>query len=347
MNEITSLLIALLMLLGNGFFVGAEFSLIAARRSKIEPIALSNSWAAKLTLAAMEQVSLMLAGAQLGVTVCSLVLGYVSEPVIAHLIEPLFESLAMPSAFIHPVAFLIAISITVYLHVVIGEMVPKNLALSSPTKTALWLTPPLFFFVRLTRPIVVGLNYAANLILRMFGVVPKREVASSFSRDEVAGFVRESHASGLLSEDEEMLLTGVLMIDIHSTIDAMMPLDKVLSISSQATPQQIEALSTVSGYSRFPIRGKSTTYMGYVHLKDVVGLPEADYRKPIDATKIRSLNKVTATDSVKDSLKTMQKSGSHMAKVLDSRGVTIGLVSIEDLVEDVIGQEIIDETDQQ
>jgi CBS domain containing-hemolysin-like protein len=189
--------VAVVLLLANAFFVGAEFALISARRSSIEPLAEAGSRRARTTLAAMERVSLMMAGAQLGITVCSLGLGAV-EPAVAHLLEPVFEALRVPGALVHPISFAIALAVVVALHVVIGEMVPKNLALAGPDRAALALTPPLAAVVRVLRPVIVVLNALANGVLRLLRVAPKDEVTSSFTRDEVAGLFDQSRAGGLL-----------------------------------------------------------------------------------------------------------------------------------------------------
>ena len=149
-GEVTQLLLAVSMLVGNAFFVGAEFGLVSSRRSNIELEALNGSRAAKITLGAMERVSLMLAGAQLGVTVCSLIFGAVAEPLVAHHLEQPFHTLGLSEGLLHPISFVIALILMTYLHVVLGEMVPKNLALAGPTKAALWLTPPLVFVRRVS-----------------------------------------------------------------------------------------------------------------------------------------------------------------------------------------------------
>src|SRR5829696_601297 len=169
MSTGTAIVVSLILLTANAFFVGAEFALIAARRSAIEPRAAGGGWAARTTLAAMENVSLMMAAAQLGITICSLGLGYLGEPAIAHLLEVPFEELGVPEAPLHPLAFAIALSIIGYLHVVLGEMVPKNLALAGPDRAALLLAPPLTFVVRLLRPVIAVLNWIANSTLRLVG----------------------------------------------------------------------------------------------------------------------------------------------------------------------------------
>lgn len=173
---------------------------MSARRSQIEPRAAEGSAAAKTTLYAMEHVSLMLATCQFGITVCSLGLGAVAEPAIAHLLEPLFELLRVPEALVHPFAFAIALATVSYLHVVVGEMVPKNLAIAIPDRSSLLLAPVLVFITRVVRPIVWFLNVVANLVLRLGRVQPQDEVASTYTVEQVQSIVRESHRGGLIDD---------------------------------------------------------------------------------------------------------------------------------------------------
>ena len=186
------LLIGALTLVTNDFFVGAEFALISVRRSQIEPRAQAGDQRARTTLWGLEHLSAMLATAQLGITVSSLVLGAVAEPAIAHLLEPPFEALGMPEGLIHPIAFVIALTAATYLHMLIGEMVPKNIALAAPAPTALLLGPPLVALTRALRPVVFGINAFANALLRLLKVEPKDEVDSVFTDDELA-----RHGQGL------------------------------------------------------------------------------------------------------------------------------------------------------
>src|SRR5215203_4636596 len=151
--------ISVLLLAANAFFVGAEFALVSARRSAVEGRAAGGGWASRTTLQAMEKVSLMMAGAQLGITICSLGLGYLGEPAIAHLLEGPFDDLGMPEVLVHPIAFTIALALIGLLHVVLGEMVPKNIALAGPEQAALVLAPPLVLVVRILRPVISLLNW--------------------------------------------------------------------------------------------------------------------------------------------------------------------------------------------
>jgi CBS domain containing-hemolysin-like protein len=329
--------VAGLVLAGNAFFVGAEFGLVSSRRSNIELAALGGSWSAKLTLKAMERVSLMLAGAQLGITLCSLIFGAVGEPLLAHLLEHPFSQLGVPEALLHPVSFVIALSLMTYLHVVIGEMVPKNLALAGPTKTALWLTPPLWLFVKVSLPIVHGLNMIANGCLRLVGIKPKNELASSFNRDEVAGFVKESHEEGLLSEDEEQLLSGALQFERKTIAAILLPLEKLVTVPRTASAEDIEKLTAKTGHSRFPVL-EAGELQGYVHIKDLLAITPAKQQDQLALRLIRDLPEISPRTSLRNALFTMQKQGAHLAKVVDADNNTTGVVALEDVLEELVGR---------
>lgn len=332
-----ALMIAIAMLLANAFFVGAEFGLVAARRSSIELMALSGSRAAKVTLKAMEDVSLMLAGAQLGVTLASLILGAVGEPLFAGLLEVPFRAAGLPEAMLHPVSFTLALATMVYLHVVIGEMVPKNLALANPERTALILIPPLAYMIKLTRPVLVAFNGLADLGLIALGTKPQREIASTFTRDEVAGFVQESRREGLLSEDEEHLMAGALLFDERTVQSVLLPLDKLVTVGLEATPDDIEQLAAKTGFSRFPVIGKDGQLSGYVHLKDILGLSEGRYDQPIPTEVVRPLTTVREHASLRTSLSSMQHTNSHLAQVINRSGQVLGVVTLEDVLEELVG----------
>jgi CBS domain containing-hemolysin-like protein len=339
-----SIFLALAVLLGNSFFVGAEFALVSARRSNIELKALNGSRAAKITLNAMEHVSLMLAGAQLGVTLCSLIFGAVAEPLVAYALKEPFHVLHVPEVFVHPVSFAVALAVMVYLHVVVGEMVPKNLSLAASTKAALILVPPLWFVVKLVRPVVVTLNAIANATVRLLGVRPRQEIRSSFSRDEVAGFVKESHREGLLSEEEEHLLSSTLDFEDRRIKHVVLPLEHVVTSSIKPTALEVETLSAKTGFSRFPVPNTRGGLKGYVHLKDILYLPEGTENEPLPARLIRPLGNVRVGSSLRDALATMQQTGSHIAQVTAGRrGKLVGVVMLEDVLEELVGT-IRDET---
>jgi len=337
-SDPAALVVALGLLLANAFFVGAEFALISARRTMIEPRVAAGSRAARTALGAMENVSRMMAGAQLGITICSLGLGAVGEPAVAHLIEPGFEALRVPSALLHPVSFAVALAVVVMLHVVIGEMVPKNIALAGPERAAMLLAPPLVVIVRVLKPFVVALNAAANLSLRVVGVTPRDEVTSAFSRDEVAGLVSQSRREGLLDDDEHELLSGALGFDERDARSVVLSRDVVVAVPLGATAVDVEALAARTGYSRFPVRDGEGSFTGYLHLKDVLEV-EVDQREAvIPASRIRSLASVRDEDKLRTVLSTMQASGAHLAKVIDGDAQVLGVLALEDVLEELVGE---------
>ena len=329
--------ISLVLLAANAFFVGAEFALISARRSAIEPRAAGGGWAARTTLAAMENVSLMMAAAQLGITICSLGLGYLGEPAIAHTLEVPFEEIGVPEALLHPIAFLIALSIIGYLHVVLGEMVPKNIALAGPDRAALMLAPPLTFVVRLLRPVIALLNWIANVTLRLVGVEPKDEVTSAFTRDEVAGLVGESRREGLLDEHEGQLLEGALHFEEGTAAAVLLPVSQLETVPLDVTPAQLEQVAARTGYSRFPVE-RHGELVGYLHLKDVLEFEDRHRNRPIAASWVRDLADVAQTDSLGDVLATLRRSRAHMARVAGSDGMVLGVVALEDVLEELVGE---------
>jgi CBS domain containing-hemolysin-like protein len=324
---VIGVLMIILLILGNAFFVCAEFALVSARRSSIELRALSGSRFASITLNAMERVSIMLAGAQLGVTLCSLGLGALGEPYIAHYLQTPLQSIDFPEAVLHPLSFVVALAI----------MIPKNIALAGPDRAALTLVPMLAVIVRLLYPIVIGLNAAANFAARGLGVHPKSEVTSTFTRDEVAGFVEESHREGLLSEDEEQLISGSLRFDERSVRSVLLPFENLVMASTSQTPADIEELAGSTGYSRFPVQNSRKELVGYVHLKDVLDIPAEQRHQPLLRSEIRPLVQVRAHEPLRSALAIMQKSGAHLAEVI-SRGQSLGVATLEDVVEEFVGE---------
>ncbi len=331
-----------LLLLGNAFFVGAEFAVISARRSQIEPKAQQGSRAARTTLWAMEHVSLMLACAQLGITICSLGLGAVAEPALAHLLEVPFAAVGMPGQLLHPVAFALALGVVVYLHVVVGEMVPKNLALAGPDRVALVLAPALVAVSRVLSPVIRALNAIANGALRVARIDPKDEVSSAFTAEEVHSIIAESRREGLLEEGHE-LVTGALEFSDRVAADVMVPLDDVVTLPTGATPADVERLVARTGFSRFPVRDSRGVLTGYLHLKDVLYADDERRTEPVPDRRVRALVNVADSDEVEDALAEMQRSGAHLARVLDAEGRTLGVLFLEDVLEELVG-EIIDAT---
>ncbi len=340
MNSVTALLLTVFLLLGNAFFVAAEFALVSARRTQIEPRAEAGSRFARNTLRAMENMSEVIAVNQLGITVCSLVLGAVAEPAIAHLIEPVLDAAHVPESFLHPVAFAIGLGIVVFLHVVMGEMIPKNIALAGPDRAALVLGTPVWATVTLLRPVIKVINAVARGLLRLVGVELSDEVSSTYTREEVAALVEESRGEGLLQDDEYDRLAGALGFTERAVSAVVMPPGSLTTVSRRATVAEVEDVCAATGYSRFPVTDSSAGArpIGYVHVKDVLELDEERRHREIEARWIRPLAPVRASDSLHDALEILQRRGAHMATVTDDEGAFVGLATLEDVIEELVGE---------
>jgi len=339
MSEYLPGLLWLVVLLAvNAFFVGAEFAVISARRSQIEPLAAQGNKAAKTTLWAMEHATLMLATSQLGITVCSLVILNVSEPAIHHLLEiPLGYTDLSPAA-ISGIAFAVALGLVTFLHVVLGEMVPKNISFSVPDRAALILAPPLVFVARVFRPVIFSLNWLANGVLRLFRVTPKDEATSAFTLDEVAGIVRQSTREGMLM-DASGTLSAAFEFTTKRVSDVEVPLAGIVFLPAHASPADLQRAVAAHGFSRYILTDAAGSPTGYLHLKDVMDLtgPEA-FAQPVPAKRVRRLATVLRDSDLEDALAAMRRTGSHVASSFDANGVATGVLFLEDIIEELVGE---------
>lgn len=337
MSDWTALGLAVVLLALNAFFVGAEFALVSARRTQIEPKAKTSSMA-RTTLRAMENVSLVMAGAQLGITICSLGLGAVGEPAVAHLMEPVFEAMHVPHDLVHPISFVIALMIVVYLHVVLGEMVPKNIAIAGPDRAAIVLGPPMMGIVTILHPVIVFLNWIANITLRLLRVEPKDEVSSTFTREEVAALVEESRGEGLLAAEEYDRLAGALGFTERTVESVLLPMESLSTLARGCTVAEVEDLCAATGYSRFPVCDDDGDPVGYLHIKDVLETDPDRRDRVVDDKWVHAFANVRSSDMLHDALETLQRRGAHMARVVDEQGRTIGLATLEDVLEELVGE---------
>ncbi|WP_225755458.1 hemolysin family protein [Actinotalea sp. Marseille-Q4924] len=337
MGDLTAILIAVALLAGNAFFVGAEFALIAARRTQIEPRAAEGSRRARLTLRAMERVSLMMAGAQLGITMCSLGLGAIGEPAVAHLLEVPLAAVGIEGALLHGIAFAIALAVVVFLHMVLGEMVPKNIAIAGPERSALVLGPVLYGVVLVLKPVIVALNWVANVVLRALRVEPRDEVASAFTADEVAAFIAESREEGLIEEGEGELLASALTLSDQPVRAVTVPLDDLVTLPVGVTYAQAEEACVRTGFSRFPIADDAAHLVGYVHLKDLLMVPDGMQDTAVPPGRVRALAHISAETPLDTALTALQARGAHLAVVRDGQTV-LGVAMFEDVVERLVGE---------
>ncbi|GHK04114.1 hemolysin family protein [Streptomyces sp. NPDC003753] len=333
---VVQLLIGLLTLVANAFFVGAEFALISVRRSQVEPRAEAGERRARSVLWGLEHVSALLAAAQLGITLCTLVLGVVAEPAIEHLLEPVFHAAGVPESAGRAVSFVIALALATYLHMLLGEMVPKNIALAEPVRLALLLGPPLVGMSRALRPVIFAVNAFANALLRLLRVQTRDEVAATFSDDELVRLVKDSSAAGLIDDRAQERLHDALVLGRRPVRDVVVPLEHVVYARVGVTPEQLEQLSAQSGFSRFPVVDEGRRIVGYLHVKDALDASPRDV--PFRLRDMRPIARVRETTPLDDVLTAMRRSRTHLAAVLGTDGRLAGLMTMEDVLRQLFGQ---------
>lgn len=339
MNDWLGILWLVILLAVNAFFVGAEFAVISARRSQIEPLAEQGSKRAATALWAMEHATLMLAACQLGITVCSLIILNVSEPAIHHLLEGPLGLTGWSEEVIGVVAFIVTLVVVSYLHVVLGEMVPKNLSFSSPDTAVLLLATPLVAIARVFRHVIGALNATANGVLRLVGVTPKTEATSTYTLDEVATIVSQSQREGVLL-DSTGALSAAFEFTTKKVADVAVPLASVVSLPETLTPTELERAVAKHGFSRYLIVDADAAPVGYLHLKDVIDLDLGGdgATMPVPPKRIRQLAAIYEGTDLEDALATMRRTGAHLAQAFDADGETTGVLFLEDIIEELVGE---------
>jgi CBS domain containing-hemolysin-like protein len=331
-----ALLISLILLAANAFFVAAEFALVASRQHRLEQ---DGSAAARAALRGTRNLSLMLAGAQLGITACTVGLGALAEPALAHTIEVPLEHLGLEAAA-HPIAFTLALLIVVFLHMVVGEMMPKSWAITHPESSAMTLIWPFTAYVWLTRPILLGLNHGANAILKLFKVEPADEKAQAHSPEELRYLLRSSAEAGMLGEPEHQMLTHAIEVQRRGVGEVAIPWDAVVTIPAGADAVAAEERSRATGRSRLVVVDEAERPVGLVHVREAVqALPDT----PITDLAAAPLL-VTADTTVAAAVALMRRQRAQLALVAGPDREVTGLVAMEDLLEEIMG-DFEDETD--
>ena len=340
-----SSLIAVLGLVAlNGFFVAAEFSLVAARRSKLDEMIAQGDRAARTVQTALQHLDRYIAATQLGITIASLALGWIGEPILAQLFDRVFRTVGLnpsPTA-IHVAAVPVAFFILTFFHIVLGELAPKSIALTSPEKTARAVVRPLLVFSRVMSPFIWVFNGAANGLLRVFGVEPIND-PEGHSPDEIRFLVMQAHARGTLDESDRAMLAGVLDFHEKKARDVMRPRTEVVALDIEATEEEVWEILRRERYSRYPVYRDSLDDVTGVFLAKDLWLHSGD--APFNlADFVREPMYVPDSRPAERVLDDLRKTRAHMAVVLDEYGGTAGIVTMEDLVEEVVG-DIADEYD--
>ncbi len=343
----TALIATVLLLAANAFFVAVEFALVASRRTKLESMAEDGNRSAAHALGSMRDLSRQLAGAQLGITICSLLLGYVAEPAIAHGLERLLaDRVDVSEGVATTVGFGVALSIVVFLHMVFGEMVPKNIAIAEPETTVLALDWANRVYLRIFGPVIVVLNALANGIIRLLGAQPADEISDSHTSDELVDMVAASRQEGLIHDVQDQILRGALAIGEAPIGPMVVPRDRIGFVERTTTVVDAEQAVLDSGHSRLLVVGGGglDDVLGFVHAKDLLTVPEVTRGAPLPLSKVRRLPIVGRDTVVDDVLLALQKARVHLALVTDPHGATVGIVALEDVLEQLVG-DIMDESD--
>ncbi|MCU1666466.1 MAG: hypothetical protein JWR58_6531 [Pseudonocardia sp.] len=336
-NDLLLLLAAVALLGANAFFVGAEFALISARRDRLEAMAASGTPAARTVLRAGADLSRMLAASQLGITISSLLLGRLGEPAVAHLIERPLQWAGLPEALLHPIAFTVSLAVVVVAHILLGEMVPKNIAIAGPERTAIWLVPPFLVFTTVMRPLIELFNVMANGVLRLVGVEPRDELETSFTSGELADLIAESGREGLLDDHESRRLTRTLSSAEATVADVLVPSDELVTLPANPTVENVAQTVADTGFSRFPVPDPDGKLIGYLHVKDILDLVD-DPDTAVPAERVRGLPEVPVSFRLDEALAVLRRSRAHLGRVVNGRGETVGVVAMEDLVEHYVGE---------
>ncbi|MFC7531927.1 hemolysin family protein [Actinoplanes sp. GCM10030250] len=384
MSTSLALIISLLLLALNAFFVAAEFALVAAKRHRLEQAAADGSRGARAALAGTRRLSMMLAGAQLGITLCTLGLGALAKPTVAHLLEPLFTATGLPEGVAYGISFVLAVALVGFLHVVVGEMAPKSWAISHPETSAQLLAIPFVGFTTVFRPVLAALNGLANACLRLFKVTPQDELAQVHNPEQLRMLLQTSKEHGTIPAAEHELLTAMLRIQSTPVQQVMVPMSEIISVEADADARTVELRSTATGRSRLPVTSPDGSIAGVVHVRDAA--KATSHGVPATARSLMTAPvPLPAGTSVLDAIALMRQQSSHLALVsgdinegeggngqggngqggaagangqggngqgANGQGANgqggaagvVGLVTLEDLLEQVIGQ-FDDETD--
>jgi CBS domain containing-hemolysin-like protein len=331
--------------LATAFFVAGEFALVAADRNKVEELARDGHRGARGILLGLKTLSFQLSGAQLGITVTSLLVGFIVEPTIGQALEPLVAEVGFPGGSSLGVAVTLSLFFATAVQMVLGELIPKNLAVARPLGTGMVVVPPLRFLNAALRPVIVFLNSTANTTVRLFGIEPKEEMTGVRSLDELALMIRSSHQEGVLPAEEASLLARSISFREKVAADALVPRVSIRALNGETSLADMVRAALESGHSRFPVIGRDLDdIVGLAHIKDTYRFPPEERDAQVVASIMQEPLLVPESRPLPVLLSEMRGAHKHLAVVLDEYGGTAGIVTIEDLLEEIVG-EIEDEYD--
>jgi CBS domain containing-hemolysin-like protein len=345
------ILAALFLVVLNGLFVAAEFSLVKIRATQVDRMEQEGKAGAGLVSAARDRLDVYLAVCQLGITISSLGLGWLGEPAVATVIEPLFQSFGLSESMLHPVALVISFGIITFLHVVFGELVPKTIAIQSTERTSLFVAPLMRFFYYLLLPGTVVFNGTANAFTRLLGYPPASEGEDTHTEGEIRTLVRQSARQGILEQDEEAMVGAVFELNDKVAREIMVPRPDTVTLPATMPLKKLVSVAAAGNYTRYPIHedDSSDRIIGAVHIKDVLRAVESEAGLEADLTArdlAREVLVVPENRPIDGILDEFQRQELQMAIVIDEWGSFEGLFTLEDIIEEIVG-EIRDEFDEE
>jgi len=352
--SILSISSVILLVLANGFFVASEFALVAVRKSRIESVALEGDKAAIRLLGMLNNLNAYISATQLGITLSSLGLGWIGEPAVASLLDPILIwlaeltgfSLIASGAVLHTISFAIAFSLITFLHIVFGELAPKTAALELSERVSYVIAVPLLIFYKVFNYPIRLLDWAGTRTVRLFGLHPSGEHGSSYTEDEIRQLIRVSQASGHVNEEERRLIDQVFEFSETTVKEAMIPRTEIVAVSDNCTIEQMADAFRVHGFSRLPIYRESLDDIaGIVHVKDVLNALIDRTEFALESI-LQKPNYVVDTARLEDVLRQMQTEKFHFGFVVDEHGGVEGIITLEDLLEEIVG-DISDEHDEE
>jgi magnesium and cobalt exporter, CNNM family len=343
--SIFALIVAVFLIFINGFFVAVEFAFTASRRPILEEREASGSRLAQWALASMNELPVTFAGAQLGIVGTSLVLGFVIENSLEVAFHGMYQALGLPSGAVTTLSLITALLIVTFAHNVLGEMAPKNATIAAPERVALIVSAPFRGYVTILRPIIFALSSTASGVLRLFGVRTRHAVEIAQSAEDIATLVKTIGAGGVIDPGSSRLLTSALKFQETVVSEVMVPRPDLIAVSTKESAAAVEDTVVETGHSRIPVYGDDLDDIrGFVHAKDLLTVGADRHHQPIEDRLIRTVPVVPETMPVSPLLEMMRSEGVHIAVAIDEHGSVAGLVTLEDIAEELVG-DIRDEHD--
>ena len=337
MINIINIITVILLVFMNGFFVATEFAMVKVRKSRIETLALDGDRNAKYTLTVVRDLNSYLSACQLGITLASLGLGWVGEPAVANMLNPVFNLLNLSESTVHSISFILGFSIITGLHIVLGELAPKSLAIISAEKIAMNTALPLILFYKLTYPIMWSFNHSTNLVLRIFGISQVEEHEAAHTDEEIKLLVEDSYKHGLIDQTELTFVDNIFDFSEKTVKDVMIPRTDMACIFIEDSFDEIINYALEEQLTRYPIcRDSKDNVIGFIHIKDLYRL-KFEGNENIEGI-IREIKFVPESLSISELFKTFKKEKSQMAIIIDEFGGTSGLVTSEDILEEIVGE---------